>query len=61
MFHLLIILGAVIFMYRAAEIENRSGVIWAILTLVLCLVLGGLIGFVASFMIMFVSKLLRKR
>ena len=40
----LVLIAAVIFMYRVAEAENRSGVFWGGVTFVLCLISTMLIG-----------------
>ena len=70
MFALLIIVASVTFMYRAAEMEDRSGILWGALTLALCLFFGNLVvwvpfgwllGLLASYLTMFALNLSTKR
>jgi len=69
MIGIVVIIASVTIMVKVAESEERSPVLWGIITAVLCVLCGVLIplpliniviGLVVSYMIMFVTKLLRK-
>ncbi len=61
-----VLIACVILMYRVAEIENRSGLLWALITFGCCMggsalvpipFLGLLAGLFLSFMLMFAFKM----
>lgn len=67
MFALIIIIVLCSSMYKIAEMGNRSGFLWSLLCLALMIVAGSLIplgfiahflGFVATFLIMFIANLI---
>ena len=70
MISLVMIIGSVIIMVKAAELEHRSPFLWGVYTLISCLVCARLIpmplvnifiGLVISFSTMFVSKIIQDK
>ena len=68
MFELVLLIGACVVMYKVAEFENQSGILWAVATLGLC-VLGAyiappfvrvLIGLVVAGVLMAVVNMARR-
>jgi len=66
----LILAAAIVAMYRIADIEGKSGMLWGVITLVLCLAMTYLLpnwplvnvalGGVLSFIAMFIYKIVRE-
>ena len=65
----LVLIAAVVAMYRIADAEGKSGLLWGALTFVLCLAMAFLmpnwpivnvaLGGIASFVVMFVYKIVK--
>ncbi len=69
MIELVMLVASVILMFKVAEVEGRSGISWAVITVVVILACGVIpmpmvrvaIGCALSFLLMFLSNVLQKQ